>query len=92
MDACRDECLTDDDVERVALGFRTLARTCRTWPAPLDLFEAMPPRRREVFRAIKPPTLTREQEAAELAQRQQTLSKVRAMLAPVLNRMTGRHE
>ncbi len=92
IDACRDECLTDNDADRVALGFRWLARTSRTWPAPLDLFNALPPRRRDVFRAIKPPQVTPEQEAAELAQRRETLSKVRAMLSPLLNRMTGRHE
>lgn len=31
------------DVPRVQAAFRTLAKTRRTWPTPVDFSEAMPP-------------------------------------------------
>jgi hypothetical protein len=90
IDALTDEGLSDNDAWRVSIAFRVLARTFNTWPAPRDLIDALPPRPREYFTAMPAPKLTPEQEAAGKARRVETIARVRAMLAPYLNKATGR--
>lgn len=90
IDAMHDKGLNDGDAQRVALGFRMLARDSHYWPAPSDLFDIMPPRPREYFHVLKAPQLTPEQEAADEARRHQTILRVRALVQPWLDRMTGR--
>lgn len=62
----------DADAARLRQGFRLLAASCRRWPSPVQLREAMPPRLPSPALPAPPPDAAR----AEAVQRE-----IRAILA-----------
>lgn len=78
--------LTDEDAERVRLGFSAMAANIEQWPAPATLMRFLPEVRRPYFHALPPPEMTEEEATAEAQRRRAIVEQARADLA---KRMRG---
>ena len=68
------------DADRIAAGFRTLARIARRWPAPAEFLDVLPPVADLPAIGYKAKPVTAEQAAANIA-------KLKAMLGGVTEPM-----
>lgn len=64
------------DADRIAAGFRTLARIARRWPAPAEFLEVLPP-------VADLPAIGYESKPVSAEQAAENIAKLKAMLTNV---------